>query len=38
MTTAVRDTDTDLLHAVRAGDTAAYATLYERHRPATPLW
>src|SRR3954452_24031210 len=35
MTTAVRDTDTDLLHAVRAGDTAAYATLYERHRPAT---
>jgi RNA polymerase sigma factor (sigma-70 family) len=35
MTAAVRDTDSDLLHAVRAGDTAAYATLYERHRPAT---
>ncbi|GAA0816811.1 sigma-70 family RNA polymerase sigma factor [Spirilliplanes yamanashiensis] len=28
------DTDTDLVHAVRAGDTAAYATLYERHRGA----
>jgi RNA polymerase sigma factor (sigma-70 family) len=37
MTTAVRDTDTDtdLLVAVRAGDTDAYATLYERHRPAS---
>lgn len=34
-TTAVTDTDSDLLHAVRAGDTGAYATLYERHRPAT---
>ncbi|GGL08541.1 sigma-70 family RNA polymerase sigma factor [Mangrovihabitans endophyticus] len=26
--------DADLLAAVRAGDTAAYGTLYERHRPA----
>ncbi|HET9516093.1 MAG TPA: sigma-70 family RNA polymerase sigma factor [Actinoplanes sp.] len=29
------DTDTDLLAAVRAGDTAAYGTLYERHSAAT---
>jgi RNA polymerase sigma factor (sigma-70 family) len=28
------DSDTDLLAAVRAGDTAAYGTLYERHRSA----
>jgi RNA polymerase sigma factor (sigma-70 family) len=28
------DSDTDLLTAVRAGDTAAYGTLYERHRGA----
>jgi RNA polymerase sigma factor (sigma-70 family) len=28
------DTDTALLTAVRAGDTAAYGTLYERHRAA----
>ncbi|MEV6345791.1 RNA polymerase sigma factor [Actinoplanes sp. NPDC051851] len=28
------DTDTDLLAAVRAGDTAAYGTLYERHHVA----
>jgi RNA polymerase sigma factor (sigma-70 family) len=28
------DTDTDLLAAVRAGDAAAYGTLYERHRGA----
>jgi RNA polymerase sigma factor (sigma-70 family) len=28
------DTDTDLLAAVRAGDTAAYGTLYERHSAA----
>ena len=28
------DSDTDLLAAVRAGDTAAYGTLYERHRGA----
>ena len=28
------DADTDLLAAVRAGDTAAYGTLYERHRAA----
>jgi RNA polymerase sigma factor (sigma-70 family) len=28
------DTDTELLSAVRAGDTAAYGTLYERHRGA----
>src|SRR5690349_22353287 len=28
------DSDTDLLAAVRAGDTAAYGTLYERHRAA----
>ena len=32
MTIAGTDTDTDLLAAVRAGDTAAYGTLYERHR------
>jgi RNA polymerase sigma factor (sigma-70 family) len=35
MTLAGGDTDTDLLAAVRAGDTAAYGTLYERHRAAT---
>ena len=35
MTIPVSDTDTDLLAAVRAGDTAAYGTLYERHRAAT---
>src|SRR5690242_11956695 len=28
------DTDTELLAAVRAGDTAAYGTLYERHASA----
>ena len=28
------DSDSDLLAAVRAGDTAAYGTLYERHRTA----
>jgi RNA polymerase sigma factor (sigma-70 family) len=28
------DSDADLLTAVRAGDTAAYGTLYERHRAA----
>ncbi len=28
------ETDTDLLTAVRAGDTAAYGTLYERHQAA----
>jgi RNA polymerase sigma factor (sigma-70 family) len=28
------DTDTELLAAVRAGDTAAYGVLYERHRSA----
>jgi RNA polymerase sigma factor (sigma-70 family) len=28
------ETDTDLLAAVRSGDTAAYGTLYERHRTA----
>jgi RNA polymerase sigma factor (sigma-70 family) len=28
------ETDTDLLAAVRAGDTAAYGTLYERHQAA----
>src|SRR6187551_3843875 len=28
------DSDTDLLAAVRSGDTAAYGTLYERHRAA----
>jgi RNA polymerase sigma factor (sigma-70 family) len=28
------DADTDLLAAVRAGDTAAYGVLYERHRSA----
>jgi RNA polymerase sigma factor (sigma-70 family) len=31
MTIAGADTDTDLLAAVRAGDTEAYATLYSRH-------
>ncbi len=35
MTNPGGDTDTDLLAAVRAGDTAAYGTLYERHRAAT---
>jgi RNA polymerase sigma factor (sigma-70 family) len=35
MTMPGTDTDTDLLAAVRAGDTAAYATLYERHSAAT---
>jgi RNA polymerase sigma factor (sigma-70 family) len=35
MTIPGADTDTDLLAAVRAGDTAAYGTLYERHWPAT---
>jgi len=36
MTIPVRDTDTDtdLLAAVRAGDTDAYGTLYERHSAA----
>jgi RNA polymerase sigma factor (sigma-70 family) len=31
MTLPGGDTDTDLMAAVRAGDTAAYGTLYERH-------
>src|SRR5689334_24674426 len=31
---AEQDSDTDLLAAVRSGDTAAYGTLYERHRTA----
>ncbi|HEX8627303.1 MAG TPA: sigma-70 family RNA polymerase sigma factor [Catenuloplanes sp.] len=35
MTSPGDDADTDLLAAVRAGDTAAYGTLYERHRDAT---
>jgi RNA polymerase sigma factor (sigma-70 family) len=35
MTIPASDTDTDLLAAVRAGDTAAYGTLYERHSAAT---
>jgi RNA polymerase sigma factor (sigma-70 family) len=35
MTIPGGDTDTDLLAAVRAGDTAAYGTLYERHAAAT---
>ena len=35
MTIPGSDTDTDLLAAVRAGDAAAYGTLYERHSPAT---
>jgi RNA polymerase sigma factor (sigma-70 family) len=35
MPTPVSDTDDELLRAVRAGDTAAYGTLYRRHRPAT---
>jgi RNA polymerase sigma factor (sigma-70 family) len=35
MTIPVSATDTDLLAAVRAGDTAAYGTLYERHSAAT---
>jgi RNA polymerase sigma factor (sigma-70 family) len=35
MTIPGSDTDTDLLAAVRAGDTEAYGTLYERHSAAT---
>jgi RNA polymerase sigma factor (sigma-70 family) len=35
MTIPGTDPDTDLLAAVRAGDTAAYGTLYERHHQAT---
>ncbi len=35
MTIPVTDTDTDLLAAVRAGDTDAYGTLYERHAAAS---
>jgi RNA polymerase sigma factor (sigma-70 family) len=35
MTIPGSDTDTDLLAAVRAGDAAAYGTLYERHSAAT---
>lgn len=35
MTNAGGGTDAELLAAVRAGDTAAYGTLYERHRAAT---
>lgn len=35
MTTPGEDADTDLVTAVRAGDTAAYGKLYERHRAAT---
>ena len=35
MTIPVSDTDSALLAAVRAGDTAAYGTLYERHSAAT---
>jgi RNA polymerase sigma factor (sigma-70 family) len=35
MTITDSDPDNDLLAAVRAGDTAAYGTLYERHRSAT---
>jgi RNA polymerase sigma factor (sigma-70 family) len=34
MSIPVSDPDTDLLAAVRAGDTAAYGTLYERHSEA----
>jgi RNA polymerase sigma factor (sigma-70 family) len=34
MTITGDDTDTNLLAAVRAGDTAAYGTLYERHSAA----
>jgi RNA polymerase sigma factor (sigma-70 family) len=34
MTIPGTDTDTDLLAAVRAGDAAAYGTLYERHSAA----
>jgi RNA polymerase sigma factor (sigma-70 family) len=34
-TPAEPDADTELLAAVRAGDTAAYGVLYERHRSAT---
>jgi RNA polymerase sigma factor (sigma-70 family) len=35
MSIPVTDPDSDLLAAVRAGDTAAYGTLYQRHSPAT---
>lgn len=35
MTIPGGETDTDLLAAVRAGDTTAYGTLYERHSPAS---
>jgi RNA polymerase sigma factor (sigma-70 family) len=35
MTIPGTDTDTDLLAAVRAGDTDAYGTLYERHAAAS---
>ena len=35
MTNPGSETDTDLVAAVRAGDTAAYGTLYERHSAAT---
>jgi RNA polymerase sigma factor (sigma-70 family) len=35
MTLPGYNTDTDLLAAVRRGDTAAYGTLYERHSAAT---
>jgi RNA polymerase sigma factor (sigma-70 family) len=35
MSIPVTDPDSDLLAAVRAGDTAAYGTLYERHSAAT---
>jgi RNA polymerase sigma factor (sigma-70 family) len=35
MTIPGSETDTDLVAAVRAGDTAAYGTLYERHSAAT---
>src|ERR671921_1467052 len=34
MTNAGGDMDTELLAAVRAGNTAAYGTLYERHSAA----
>jgi RNA polymerase sigma factor (sigma-70 family) len=34
MTVPAADTDTDLMAAVRAGDTEAYGTLYERHAAA----
>jgi RNA polymerase sigma factor (sigma-70 family) len=35
MTIPLTVTDSDLLAAVRAGDTAAYGTLYERHSAST---